>query len=110
MAILRRFLNDTKELIDFTDKACMVTQYKNKDFNRRHYRVQINAIERQLNSTDILAMVFIKATDNYFDNDDLSMKEAINASIEDIKKETGQDPRELVLKAIRKEVWYGRNN
>lgn len=100
MATLTEFLEESKSLLDFTRCICMVTQYKENKFNFRYYSNQLGEFEKKMKSDDLVAKVFTLATDKYFDG--VNIAEAVEAAINEIHQETGQDPRGLLRKLVQK--------
>ena len=100
MATLIEFLVESKSLLDFTRCICMVTQYKEDKFNFKYYSNQLGEFEKKMNSDDLVAKVFTLATDKYFDG--VNIADAVEAAINEIQRETGQDPRELLRKLVQK--------
>ena len=92
------FLKDSKTLLDFSRRAIIATKYKEGVFNFRHYSQQVVELEKKMNSKEILDMVLTKTINGYFDG--TNAYEALNIAIEKVREETGQDPREVILKSI----------
>lgn len=100
MATLTEFFEESKSLLDFTRCICMVTQYKEDKFNFKYYSNQLGEFGKKMKSDDLVAKVFTLATDKYFDG--VNIADAVKAAINEVQRETGQDPRELLRKLVQK--------
>ncbi|MEG3040857.1 MAG: hypothetical protein RR891_02555 [Clostridium sp.] len=99
---LTEFIKDSRVLLDFSRCSVMATKYKDDYFNFRYYSIQLVNLEKKMmqSEDDVVAAVFQSAIEKYYDG--IGMLDAVEQAIEDIKTETGEDPKEKVLKAIKR--------
>lgn len=96
---LSEFINDSKKLLDFTRCTVIVTKYKENQFDFRNYSRKVIDLENKMDSKDLLDKTLTLAVNKYFNG--INASEALNEAAKEIYEETGQDPRELFLQAIK---------
>jgi hypothetical protein len=99
--LLTEFINDSKELLDFTRCAVVATRYKENQFDFRNYSRKVINMEKRMKADkdDVVTQVFKMAIEKYFDG--TNIKDAVNGAMKDIEEEIGVNPRELVIAAIQ---------
>lgn len=98
---LTEIIAESKELLNFTRCSTAVTKYSEKQFDFRNYSRNLINMEKRMNADkdDVVAQVFKIAIDRYFDG--TNIKEAVDLAIEDVEKEIGVNPRELIMETIQ---------
>ncbi len=96
---LSEFINDSKKLLDFTRCTVIATKYKENQFDFRNYSRKVIDLENKMDSKDLLDKTLTLAVNKYFNG--INASEALNEAAKEIYEETGQDPRELFLQAIK---------
>lgn len=97
---LSEFINDSKKLLDFTRCAVVATRYKENKFDFRNYSRKVISLEKKMESKDLLDKTLTLAVNKYFNG--INASEALNEAAKEIYEETGQDPRELFIQAIKR--------
>lgn len=97
---LTELIADSKELLNFTRCSTAVTKYGEQQFDFRNYSIRLINMEKRMElKDDIVARVFKIAIDRYFNG--INIKEAVDLAIEDVEKEIGVNPRELLMQTIQ---------
>lgn len=97
---LSEFINDSKKLLDFTRCTVVATKYKENQFNFRNYSRKVIDLEKKMESKDLLDKTLTLAVNKYFNG--TNANEALNEAAKEIYEETGQDPRELFIQAVKR--------
>lgn len=96
---LSEFINDSKKLLDFTRCTVVATKYKENQFDFRNYSRKVIDLENKMDSKDLLDKTLTLAVNKYFNG--INASEALNEAAKEIYEETGQDPREIFIQAIK---------
>jgi len=97
---LSEFINDSKKLLDFTRCTVVATKYKENQFDFRNYSRKVIDLENKMDSKDLLDKTLTLAVNKYFNG--INADEALNEAAKEIYEETGQDPRDLFIQAIKR--------
>lgn len=97
---LSEFINDSKKLLDFTRCTVVATKYKENQFDFRNYSRKVIDLENKMESKNLLDKTLTLAVNKYFNG--INASEALNEAAKEIYEETGQDPREIFIQAIKR--------
>lgn len=97
---LSEFINDSKKLLDFTRCTVIATKYKENQFDFRNYSRKVIDLENKMESKNLLDKTLTLAVNKYFNG--INASEALNEAAKEIYEETGQDPREIFIQAIKR--------
>lgn len=98
--LLSEFIKSSKELVDFSRCTVAVTKYKENQFDFRNYSRKVIDLEKKMESKDLLDKTLTLAVNKYFNG--INASEALNEAAKEIYEETGQDPREIFIQAVKR--------